>query len=494
MGIGSSLRRRAVAIVLAGIGLVAPAAASASDRDLLQITTGLLPRASNAALAADGGQGGADAVQAQYDAARDLQDALAAAGPPSSACEPLARLLAGYAQAQIGAAEGVDRLRPAQTARARAAAARRLAGYAPARAACAVHPSAAAAAADPPRIDDPGSFEAFFGAVRARAPAGAVSATVALGGRIVARAAVEDGWLRTRVSAPPARGRLTVTFASATGGVAGRAISEDVWLLPQSAAARSLPVAQDGRLTASLTRAGDAFSGMSAVYTLDLATGTSAASNAEARFPAASTVKLGVLAAALKRFGPRPEERPSFSDLRTLAGWSSNLAANRLFGEIGGSAAAERELRRLGASSSTYPGNYIVGTAFTRGAPPLVSSRVTTARDLGTALATLHRAATGDSRARAASGLSVHQARVALGLLLSSQSAGDNLGMIRRALGPRVPIAQKQGWLDDARLTAAIVYTRAGPRVLVICAYERGLSLGAAQRLGQRVVAALRLP
>ena len=57
-------------------------------------------------------------------------------------------------------------------------------------------------------------------------------------------------------------------------------------------------------------------------------------------------------------------------------------------------------------------------------------------------------------------GSSVHQARVALGLLLASGASGDNLGMIRAAhSGRRMPIAQKQGWLDDARLTAAIVYT-----------------------------------
>ena len=180
-------------------------------------------------------------------------------------------------------------------------------------------------------------------------------------------------------------------------------------------------------------------------------------------------MKLGVLAAALRRFGPRPELTPVFYDLRTLAGWSSNLAANRLLAKIGGSTArgaalAETALHRLGATASTYPGAYIVGTRFRR-SPPAVSSRVTTARDLGTALTTLQRAATGDARARAAGGLSVHEARVALGLLLSSEPVADNLGMLRPALPHALPIAQKQGWIDDARLTAAIVYSaRRGAR------------------------------
>jgi hypothetical protein len=199
-----------------------------------------------------------------------------------------------------------------------------------------------------------------------------------------------------------------------------------------------------------------------------------------------------VLAAALRRLGPHPEEQASFSDLEALAGWSSNLAANRLARRIGGAEVAQAELRRLGAGSSTYRGNYIVGTAVPR-APPAVSATVTTARDLANALTTLQRAAIGDRAARASSGLSVHDARVALGLLLASQPAGDNIGLLRPALGSALPMAQKQGWLHDARLTAAIVYTARGPRVVVICAYEPGLSRASAQLLGRRVASALAL-
>ena len=176
-----------------------------------------------------------------------------------------------------------------------------------------------------------------------------------LGGKLVARAVVEGGWLRVRLARAPAHGRLIVTFASATGGVVGRAISEAVWLLPASAAAAVPPIREDASLGAELSRATAAFGGISAVYTLDLQTGTAGSWNADARFPAASTVKLGVLAAALRRFGPRPELTPVFYDLRTLAGWSSNLAANRLLAKIGGSTArgaalAETALHRLGAT------------------------------------------------------------------------------------------------------------------------------------------------
>ena len=226
--------------------------------------------------------------------------------------------------------------------------------------------------------------------------------------------------------------------------------------------------------------------------TIDLATGERNGWNDTARFPAASSVKLAVLTASLERFGPRPEEHASFYDLEALTGWSSNLAANRLMAQLGGAAVVEAELRRLGARSSTYPGNYLAGTAFTR-EPPRISSRLTTARDLAGVLERLHRVALGQPGARASTGLTIHEARVALGLLLSSQATGDNAGMIRAAVGPAVPMAQKQGWLDDVRITAAIVYTARGPRIVVICAYAQNLALPTASAFGRRVVAALGL-
>ena len=83
-----------------------------------------------------------------------------------------------------------------------------------------------------------------------------------------------------------------------------------------------------------------------------------------------------------------------------MSGWSSNLAANRLFDVVGGEQPTEAALRSLGATSSSYTGEYRAGTAVTRrlAEPPLVSQRVTTARDLGAMLETFVRLA-GDDRA-----------------------------------------------------------------------------------------------
>ena len=492
--------RRQIAVMLA-LALAAVASAPearADDRTVARTATTLLPRLESAALAAAAGHGGAVAVQRQYDAARDLQDALRAAGPASPACASLATALAAYARAQVTQAEGFDRLRPAQIVRAGATArdAHRRVGAA--RAGCVASSRTGTRALRPRRIDDPGSFEAFFGAVRTRAPAGAVSATVSFRGRVVARTAVAHGRVSAWIAGAPRRGDLAVTFLSAAGTVVGGARSRGVWLLPASAAVAVARRADDRAASAAIARLAGSFGGISAVSTVDLATGRAASWNDRARFPAASTVKLGVLAAALARFGPRPEERAAFADLRAITGWSSNLAANRLLVKLGGSSArgaaiAQAQLRRLGARSSTYTGNYLAGTSLAPREPPAVSRRVTTAHDLAAALTTLQAVATGRAQARAASGLSVHAARVALGLLLSSERAGDNLGVLAGALGPALPIAQKQGWLDDARLTAAIVYTPRGPRVVVVCAYAQDLSLARAAAFGRQLVALLRL-
>ena len=155
-----------------------------------------------------------------------------------------------------------------------------------------------------------------------------------------------------------------------------------------------------------------------AAWVHDLTDGRSAGAGSDLRFPAASTVKLGLMAAVLARLGGAPERSPYAYDLRAMAAWSSNLATNRLLRRVGGASAAAEGLRRLGARASTFPGEYIVGTAV---GPPAVSRRVTTARDLGRMLLSLHSAAAGDRAAAASTGLTVHQARMALGLLAASQ-------------------------------------------------------------------------
>ena len=85
-------------------------------------------------------------------------------------------------------------------------------------------------------------------------------------------------------------------------------------------------------------------------------------------------------------------------------------------------------------------------------------------------------------------GLSQHEARIALGLLLRSEPAGDNLGLFRSALGKTFPLAQKNGWFSAVRHTAAILYSTDGPRIAVLLTYRPGLTRLEAARLGAKLV------
>jgi beta-lactamase class A len=252
------------------------------------------------------------------------------------------------------------------------------------------------------------------------------------------------------------------------------------------------PGATDTALTARLAALGRAFPGYAAIWTHDLVSGRVAGWNTDARFPAASTVKLGVLLATLARLR-HPERSPLDYDLRAMTGWSSNLAANRLVGRFG-VGAVQAALRRAGAVRSTYPQDYLVGTSVGDlvDQPPLVSGRVTTARDLGRLLYVLHAGAAGNAAALRATGLDAARSQYGLRLLLASELRGNNVGLVRPFVPASTRVAQKNGWIHDARHTAALVYAPSGPRIVVILTYAPNLSLSTARSLGRDVMAAVR--
>lgn len=255
-------------------------------------------------------------------------------------------------------------------------------------------------------------------------------------------------------------------------------------------AAGRVDIALERRLAAL----GTWYRGWAAFWVHDLATGRIAGWNSDARFPAASTVKLGVLAAALRAVEVAPARSRFWYDLRQLTGWSSNLAANRLLEQLGGSRVADA-LGGLGMISSTYPGPYRVGTGRLDAPkpPPLGTWRYTTARDLGRALYALQAAAAGNRYQQRQTGLSRARARVALELLLAGWTGGDNAGLVKPFLSG-VPVAQKNGWISDARLTASIVYTKSGPKIVVILAYRPKLPYREAQSLGKKALTSARIP
>jgi beta-lactamase family protein len=345
----------------------------------------------------------------------------------------------------------------------------------------------------------PREAEAFFGAVRAGVPQGATEAVLFVGNRRAATAAVTGRVAAFRLGGLAGPRDVRIRFER-EGRLIRRDESRRVWFLPATAGEARRERVQDQVLSGRLAVRGRNFPGYAALWVHELHSGRTAGWNSDASFPAASTVKLGVLIAALRQFGPRPERSVAWPEIRDLAVWSSNDASNRLLVRLGGSEAAgtaivQATLQRVGARSSTFTGNYRLGTSASTDTPrplPLVSYRRTTAHDLGRILFELHAAALGNGLSLRRTALSRHEARVGLALLLSSSRRGSNLGLLRPALGRRVPMAQKQGWTRSVRHTAAIVYGRRGPVIVVVLTYRPRIDSTGPAALARNLVALLR--
>ena len=358
-------------------------------------------------------------------------------------------------------------------------------------------PGLAAARGSGPTLLTPLDGEASFGEVVARAPAGARDAVLVVGGRWAGRVhLVGDGEARFTVRGRVGPQSVTVRFV-AGAQVLGAVTAHRVWLLPRSGAVARAATFRDEALSGRLATLGRAFSGWAGVYVQDLSSGSYASWNADASFLAASTVKLGVMIEALGRYGPFPERSAVWGDISAMISLSSNDAANRVFLRLGDgseSRAAALLLARfqaIGATATTFPGTYRLTQAAALDAPappPLLTWRRSTARDLGRIVSAVHAAALGNADALRRTGLTVHEARLGLALLLAARpEGGPLLGAVKAGL----PVAQKTGWTDKARHVVAIVYAPGGPKLLAVMTYRPGIDAAAAARLARGVTAAL---
>ena len=468
---------RALLLATAFAAVPQGAVRHAADTELVLLRRALAP-----------GLGSSAAAQAQYDAARALEEAVPPLSSVPLGCRPLARALLGVSAGVVAATEGVDREDPGQVA-----AGRRRAGAALVRVdrlgrTCSADGHVRAGPRPPDVITTPRAGEAFFGDIYEENHGD--EARLYANGRLVSTYVGNAPDVRFRLAPPPGRYDLEIRFRRA-GRPVWRSTAPGTFLLPPAARVAHIVSATDGRLRRALRALGRSFDGYAAVYTQDLRTGRAAGWNADARFPAASTVKLGVLVAALARWHGHID-RPAIDDeVRALTAWSSNLAANRLVRLLGhgsedaGVRRVQDTLLRLGATHSTYPRPYRVGTGVDD-QPPLAHDRVTTARDLGRILFAIARASTGRTRA----GLDDETARYALGLLLTSDRSGANAGLL--GLPAATPVAEKNGWITDVRDTAAIVYGPSGPRIVVVLTYRPGLDERRAAAFGRRVARLLR--
>ena len=479
---------RTAITVLAGVALVCAGApvAHADDAALIRAHDG----AYRATELAAGRIGPPDGTQSAYEAARDLQEAVRAAAPVSRECRALLNGLSAYAAGRVLQAEGVDRPSAGDVSAGRARADSARARIASARGSC--RGTGRGPAGGGTLAMSPAPGQAFFGAIVARAPAGATTAALHSGSGRVAQVRVRGGRARFVVSWKPGRYDIRVSFAAGSRS-RGSVSAAGVWLLPASAQRARPGDRADAGLERALARALSGGPRYRAAWVQGVSSGRVARVNADARFPAASTVKLGLMAGVLPRLGGRPEESAYAYDLRAIAAWSSNLASNRLVRRFGNGVAVDG-LRRLGTRVSTFTGDYIVGTEMQPrlpvggivSSPPLNTARVTSARDLAQMLFAIQASAV-SRNARGHTGLTEHQARLMLGWLLGSQQRGDNVSLFGASI-PGMPAAQKNGWLRSARLGAAIIYTASGPVIAVLAAQDdAGVPLSSAQTTGARV-------
>jgi hypothetical protein len=281
---------------------------------------------------------------------------------------------------------------------------------------------------------------------------------------------------------------LTVTVQALAGSrVLSSATVEHVFGLPAASAQVAPPRSIDGavqRVVADLpARTGVS----SAAWVRDLASGRTAAYNAGAHYPAASTAKLAILLGVLARDRADPLRSPAWSLVRSLVLDSSNRAANELLPLAGGAAAVDALARGLGATGTFVCCGYLlepgekrhltqhvlrtpVPPATVVDQPAFPCCKYTTAHDLGTLLVSLMLASTGHGPA-ARFGITAREARVALWLLVHAGYPG----LVRPSSA--FPVGHKAGWLPNIQHDAALVFTPHGTLVAVFMNYSaRGVS------------------
>jgi hypothetical protein len=332
----------------------------------------------------------------------------------------------------------------------------------------------------------PQPYEANPGIVQGIAPPGTTRLRVLADGRSVGVLQLKSGrraFLLGPIGLPPRDLTLEVE-ALAGSRVLSSATVDHVFGLPAIAAEVAPPRTIDPAVQHAVAGLPARTGVTSGAWIRDLATGRTAAYNAGAHFPAASTIKLGILLGVLARDDADPLRSSSWSLERSLVLESSNLAANELLPRAGGAAAVDALVDRLGATGTFTCCGYLLEPGEKRRAtervrrrrlppatvadqPTFPCCKYTTAHDLGTLLVSLMLASTGHGPALRL-GITAREARVALWLLIHASYPG----LVR----PSSPFAvgHKAGWLPEMQHDAALVFTPHGTLVAVFMNYSAG--------------------
>ena len=349
----------------------------------------------------------------------------------------------------------------------------------------------------PPALVSPSPRQVSFGLVEGRVGAGTVRISVFVDGEEIGTQSTPRGQFRLRVTLPTRDVTVKVVAHGPEGGTSTTTVSP-VFGLPRAA----IPAAPRSRLDSVLQRRlrarSDAFPGTTAFYVQDLQTGAGGAWNARARFPAASTVKLGI-AIEVMRTLPRLTSRGSEIDrlLRSMLQESSNRAANELLIWLGGSTSAgaarvNATLRRAGITETELYGGFIIGTGSAVRpipvnvveSPSFGVGKYTTAWDMARMFKYLHLATAGRGPlVGRLNGFTSSDARRLLYVLAHSQDHGKLDRFVR---GAGVAVPHKAGWISSSRHDTGLVYSSQGVFVAAVMTWSgSGVSMSADELAGR---------
>ncbi|MGD9694482.1 MAG: serine hydrolase [Thermoleophilia bacterium] len=327
-----------------------------------------------------------------------------------------------------------------------------------------------------------------FGTMAVRLGSGTRRVEVQADGRITARMGVPAG-PRT-VAVPLPLGVHAVRVRAAGAGGARWSATVRVRVLPPSGRrAGRIPGFTDRRLQGDIDRLVRGLPATAGVYVQHLVTGCGASYNADAQFPAASTLKAAILVDAVRR--GRARDLASLLDRMVVD--SDDVAANQVLAALGGgsgtsgAASVTDTLHDLGLDRSLVRRPYIIDERTplpirTVSQPALYTNFVTTPFELARLMTAIHRGAVGRGGV-ARLGIDQMEARAELlARLLDVRDATK----LRAGLPADVPLAHKSGYTEEVKHDGGVVYLRSGPVVAVAMTWSAS---GVSDYSGDRFIA-----
>ena len=353
---------------------------------------------------------------------------------------------------------------------------------------------------DAPAVVAPGPHEVSFGTIAGRVSPGTHRVVVVVGGETLGSTRVRDVRFELQVTLPPRDVAVEVVAEDALGNSAARRVRPVLGLPPQAQVAGTRP-REDAQLARAVDRLVRDFDGISGVYVENLRTGAGAAWNARARFPAASTVKVGIAIEVLRKLEERPPPGSELDGLlHSMLVDSDNEAANALLVWLAGSGAAGADavtatLKALGLSDTEMYGGYLLTQAQARRPIPLevedeptFAGKHTSAYDLARLFRALHLGALG--RGPLAGDLSGNFTPADARFLLFVLAHSADTGKLDRHVSDDAVVPHKAGWVTEARHDSGLVYASDGVFVVAVMTWTGEEAGDASDELAGRVARA----